>query len=94
MTGRDQRPAWARSGAGREHGAASAARAAVERDRGDERVLAGLSKLRADAAYEEAEVCAACTEVRARDDDPEALCEEHLAHAMGMHSSWDAIRER
>lgn len=94
MTTRDRRPAWARSGAGREHGAASAARAAVERSRGDERVLAGLSKLRAESAYEEAEACAACAEARSRDDDPEALCDDHLAHAMGMYSSWDAVRER
>ncbi len=72
---------------------ASAARAAAQRSRGDERVLAGFSKLRTEAAYEEAEVCGACAEVRRADGDPDALCDEHLAHAMGMNSNWDAFRE-
>lgn len=69
-------------------------RADIEASRGDERVLAGLSKLRAEAAYEAADACADCEAARARDGMADALCDAHLEHAMGMHSAWDAIRRR
>ena len=59
-----------------------------QNERGDMRVMQGLSKLRADAAYEAAEVCEDCIRERAEQDDEGALCEAHLAQAMGMNSNW------
>jgi hypothetical protein len=76
----------------RDLAAAAAARAAVQRERGDERVLAGLSRLRSEAAYEAAAACSACAEARAAEARDDALCDEHLAHALGMRSRWDAPR--
>ncbi len=70
------------------------AQRATNAERGDERVLAGLSRLRAEAAYEAAAACPACAEARTTADDADALCDDHLAHAMGLHSEWDAIRRR
>lgn len=70
------------------------AQRATAAERGDERVLAGLSRLRSEAAYEAAAACPACAEARAEADDAEALCDAHLEHAMGLHSTWDAIRRR
>ncbi len=69
-------------------------RAEIDATRGDERVLAGLSKLRAEAAYEAAGHCAACEQARARDGMDDALCDAHMEQALGMHSEWDAIRRR
>ena len=56
--------------------------------RGDMRVMQGLSALRADAAYEAAEQCDDCARERVEQDDESALCDAHLAHAMGMNSKW------
>lgn len=52
------------------------------------RVMQGLSALRADAAYEAAAQCQDCARERAEQDDESALCDAHLAHAMGMNSEW------
>jgi hypothetical protein len=82
-------PSWAR----RPAVAGEALRGAHRGERGDERVLAGLSKLRADAAYDEASRCDDCTAARALAGDQDALCDDHLGHAMGLHSNWDAFRE-
>ena len=57
-------------------------------ERGNMRVAQGFSKLRADAAFSEAETCPDCAAARAAEGDEEALCEHHLAHAMGMLSAW------
>lgn len=56
--------------------------------RGDMRVAQAFSKLRTDAAFEEASVCTDCLTERAASEDDEALCEAHLAQAMGMNSAW------
>ena len=39
---------------------------------------------RGDAAYAQADVCAACEEARKDSGDETALCEKHLADAMGF----------
>ncbi len=57
-------------------------------DRGDMRVNQAFSKLRADDAYEQAQACAECQAERDTTGDEEALCEAHLAQAMGMNSEW------
>jgi hypothetical protein len=57
-------------------------------ERGNLRVMQGFSKLRADSAYEAAEDCGDCVQERAEQDDESALCERHLAQAMGMESKW------
>ena len=57
-------------------------------ERGDMRVMQGLSTLRADAAYEAAQQCDDCARERVEQDDESALCDAHLAHAMGMNSEW------
>ncbi|MCO4764457.1 MAG: hypothetical protein KC502_23300 [Myxococcales bacterium] len=57
-------------------------------ERGNMRVAQGFSKLRTDAAFEEANDCAACTQARTESDDSDALCDDHLAQAMGMNSDW------
>ena len=60
-------------------------------ERGDMRVLQGLATLRAEHVYGEAERCAACETARATDGE-DALCEAHLAQALGMQSEWDVPR--
>ncbi len=57
-------------------------------ERGNMRVMQGFSKLRTDSAYEQAEQCDDCVGERAEQDDESALCERHLAQAMGMDSEW------
>ncbi len=57
-------------------------------ERGNLRVMQGFSKLRTDTAYEESEDCAGCARERAEQEDGSALCEAHLAQAMGMESEW------
>lgn len=60
-------------------------------ERGDMRVLQGLATMRAERVYGEAADCAACEAARAADGE-DALCEEHLAQALGMRSDWDVPR--
>lgn len=57
-------------------------------ERGNMRVQQGFAKLRSDAAFDEAESCAACRSERRDSGDEDALCEAHLAQAMGMNSAW------
>ncbi len=59
--------------------------------RGDLRVLQGLATLRAEHAYEVAAACPACALARAADGE-DALCDAHLALALGMQSEWDVPR--
>ena len=57
--------------------------------RGNMKIVQGFAKLRADAVYDEqAPACADCQTERDETGDPEALCEQHLAQAMGMDSNW------
>ncbi|MBN2361404.1 MAG: hypothetical protein JXR83_18275 [Deltaproteobacteria bacterium] len=42
-----------------------------------------LGEIRAAAAYEQSADCPACAEAR-RDGDPDALCADHLAQALGL----------
>lgn len=60
-------------------------------ERGDLRVLQGLATLRAEHVYDEATRCEACDAARAQDGE-DALCEAHLAQALGMNSEWDVPR--
>jgi hypothetical protein len=57
-------------------------------ERGDMRVVQGFAALRAERVFAEAETCAACRALRSEQGDPEALCEDHLASALGMKSRW------
>ena len=56
--------------------------------RGDVKVEQAFSKLRSDAAFEDADQCASCRSERERQGDDEALCDEHLGQALGMNSTW------
>ena len=60
-------------------------------ERGDMRVLQGFATMRAERVYDEATRCEACEQARAADGE-DALCEVHLAQALGMHATWDAPR--
>ncbi len=60
-------------------------------ERGDLRVMQGFAALRAEHAYAEATHCEACARARAADGE-DALCEAHLAQALGMQSDWDVPR--
>ncbi len=60
-------------------------------ERGDMRVLQGFATLRAEHVYDEATRCPACDQARATDGE-DALCEAHLAQALGMQSDWDVPR--
>lgn len=55
--------------------------------RGNLRVMQGFAQMRADRVYTEAQVCEACQQARAAEGE-DALCEQHLAEALGMHSEW------
>ena len=57
-------------------------------ERGNMRVQQAFATLRADHVYEQATVCAACQTARQEGADPDALCEAHLAQALGMGSEW------
>ena len=57
-------------------------------DRGNLRVGQAFSKLRADAAYDQADTCAECKLERDATGDVDALCDDHMAHALGMNSRW------
>ncbi len=56
-------------------------------ERGDMRVMQGFAAMRAERVYDEATRCAACDQARLTDGE-DALCEEHLAQALGMQSNW------
>ena len=53
-------------------------------DRGNIRLEQAMSSMRAEKVYDNAADCQACVRERAELDDEEALCEEHLAAALGM----------
>lgn len=57
-------------------------------ERGAERTMRAFASLRADAAFASAEACAACGAKRQDEGDPEALCDEHLAAALGAEGGW------
>ncbi|MBI5610268.1 MAG: hypothetical protein HY902_15430 [Deltaproteobacteria bacterium] len=57
-------------------------------ERGDARLQAALAQARAADTYAAAATCEACTRERAASGDPEALCEDHLAVALGMRGGW------
>ena len=53
-------------------------------DRGNIRLEQAMSSMRAEKVYDSASDCQACVRERAELDDEQALCEEHLAAALGM----------
>jgi hypothetical protein len=53
-------------------------------DRGNIRVEQAMSSMRAEKVYDSASDCQGCVRARAETDDEQALCEEHLAAALGM----------
>ncbi len=53
-------------------------------ERGDQRLLAALAQARAEDTYAAAKTCEACARERQATGDAEALCETHLARALGM----------
>ena len=57
-------------------------------ERGNLRVMQGFAAMRAERVYDEATRCEACEKARAAEGE-DALCEAHLAQALGMHSEWD-----
>lgn len=54
----------------------------------DERTLQGLAAERADRVYGQAVACAACQRSRDEAEQADALCDEHLADALGMAGGW------
>ncbi|MBM4343693.1 MAG: hypothetical protein FJ100_09990 [Deltaproteobacteria bacterium] len=58
-------------------------------DRGDSRLLRALAAARADEAYGAAQACDNCRALRFETDDADALCERHLAQALGVLGGWD-----
>lgn len=58
-------------------------------ERGDQRIMQGFASLRAEEAYDQAARCAGCDAARKDDGREDALCEAHLAQALGMGSGWD-----
>lgn len=57
-------------------------------DRGDQRVLRGLAADRADSVWTTAEACEACAAARRDSAESEALCDEHMAKALGLTGGW------
>ena len=57
-------------------------------ERGNLRVQQAFAALRAEHVFAEATACAACQAAREAAGDAEALCEPHLAQALGMGSEW------
>lgn len=54
----------------------------------DERVLQGLAAERADRVFGEAGACSACQQARVEAGQDDALCDDHLADALGMAGGW------
>lgn len=58
-------------------------------ERGDTRIQRAMATLRADDAFAAAAQCPACLAERAQLQDPQALCDDHLARALGVSGGWD-----
>ena len=58
-------------------------------ERGDQRVMQGFASLRAQEAYDQATCCSACDAARTSEGRDDALCDDHLAQALGMGAGWD-----
>ncbi|HAN32591.1 MAG TPA: hypothetical protein DCQ06_13425 [Myxococcales bacterium] len=56
--------------------------------RGDVRIEQSFSELRSEATFQAAKKCEQCEQTRLELDDDDALCETHLAQALGMNSDW------
>jgi hypothetical protein len=57
-------------------------------ERGDLRVMQGFSALRADRVYDEAQICGECAAARVAEGRDDALCDAHMAEALGMQGGW------
>lgn len=58
-----------------------------QNERGNMRVQQGFAAMRAERVYEEAAACADCQAARLESGD-DALCDVHMAQALGMSSDW------